>query len=532
MSTQTVSEDTITEMNKYNFNKPINVTIIFDECEEDNDCQEVHDTENSTTDTNVKANDKNTNSNTHEKLIHGIKKKLKSSNKKLKNLVNNDGERKSKQNKGLEKTGTIKNPSLIQTHNNHMEYTTMHLVYNPGLNQCNKSNQQINTDMMLGLVANNMILIMEAYTNYYKILNNSVDNLTFEYSDCLRTNYLRIKYYYFNKSQTISELILLPQERNKCFIESFLFRTIQMAKGKMNISYNNLRNLYFDLLEWTKQKQEHSLRAIKENQNRNNVHPLLRVIPPSKSLSQNISDHIRRPESESQTKDFDKINLFSSGPPGNEITISVDPKFINPKTHHVTTQYRPTCLNEMQSINHNVQTSVPLSNIVNCNAKESIGFNNTPIRNIQERRIDTQRILEDPCAKYSSRLPVIYQDNMQSRVTPRSSNEYETSKQSDSQDANRCSISRDSGFMSPIIFNQLSEPTYDVIRDQCLSKTTSMTVSNVTTYMPNTTNSILGLCHVCGKITKIMCVGCYKLYYCSEACQSADWNVHKFVCHK
>ncbi|CAK1580176.1 unnamed protein product [Parnassius mnemosyne] len=467
MSTQTVTEDTITEMKKYNFHNPLNVTIVFDECEEDSDCQEVHGIENSTTDTNMKASSKNTHSKENEKLINSIKK-LNNSNKKLKNGVNNNYKRKSKHNKGLEKTGIIENHSLLQIHNNNeMESTTMHLLNNPRLNQCHTSNHQNNIEIMLNYVSKNMISIMEAYTNYYKIFHNSIDNLTSEYSDRLRTNYLHIKYSYFNKSQSISELILLPQEKNKCFIESFLFRTIQMAKGRMDISYNNLRTLYVDLLEWTKQKQKHSLRLIKENQNINNIHPPLRVIPPSKSLSQNISNHIRRPECVSQSKDVDKIEVFSSGPPGNEITISVDPKILTQKTNHFPTQQRTTCLTEMQSINHNVQASIPSVDITGCNTQASCSYNNTPIRNIQERRIDAQRILEDPCAKYSSQPPVIYQDIMQSGVMQRICNEYETSKQTDSQDATRCSISRDSGFMSPTTFNLSSERTVDYFLYSC-----------------------------------------------------------------
>lgn len=38
------------------------------------------------------------------------------------------------------------------------------------------------------------------------------------------------------------------------------------------------------------------------------------------------------------------------------------------------------------------------------------------------------------------------------------------------------------------------------------------------------------LCASCGKVTTKFCVGCRKIYYCSDKCQKADWKNHKLIC--
>lgn len=43
-------------------------------------------------------------------------------------------------------------------------------------------------------------------------------------------------------------------------------------------------------------------------------------------------------------------------------------------------------------------------------------------------------------------------------------------------------------------------------------------------------SEIIKFCHVCSAKTDTLCARCKKVYYCSQKCQKADWNIHKHLC--
>ncbi|KAJ2949085.1 hypothetical protein O0L34_g6024 [Tuta absoluta] len=87
--------------------------------------------------------------------------------------------------------------------------------------------------------------------------------------------------------------------------------------------------------------------------------------------------------------------------------------------------------------------------------------------------------------------------------------------------------STDSGFMSPLNFYS-PETIKDGTEDDSLLL--SPLITHVTSLHPEVTYIKEGSCYVCGNMTRKMCNGCYRKYYCSLECQRFDWNIHKTTC--
>ncbi|XP_026327304.1 integrator complex subunit 3 homolog isoform X2 [Hyposmocoma kahamanoa] len=90
------------------------------------------------------------------------------------------------------------------------------------------------------------------------------------------------------------------------------------------------------------------------------------------------------------------------------------------------------------------------------------------------------------------------------------------------------SSSNDSGFTSPLNFNS---PAPTSIQGD-LQDDSGPLITHVTSYNPEAISISQGVCHVCGKYTKLKCRGCFQRYYCTSACQHIDWFLHQEDCKK
>ncbi|CAG9102117.1 unnamed protein product [Plutella xylostella] len=101
----------------------------------------------------------------------------------------------------------------------------------------------------------------------------------------------------------------------------------------------------------------------------------------------------------------------------------------------------------------------------------------------------------------------------------------------------RSSVSRDSGFFSPLCeellsnFEQMESPG-PVSAGEDASSLNTLQITHVTSMNPKATFTPYSQCRICGTITNLRCLGCNRDYYCSNMCQNADWNDHKKTCHQ
>ncbi|CAK1556345.1 unnamed protein product [Leptosia nina] len=94
----------------------------------------------------------------------------------------------------------------------------------------------------------------------------------------------------------------------------------------------------------------------------------------------------------------------------------------------------------------------------------------------------------------------------------------------------RSSASRDSGFMSPLNFNS-DQDNMNAAFSNGNNEEDQIIITHVTSLSKDAAFISTGSCNVCTNKTNKRCVGCYNIYYCSRECQSAEWNVHKFLCY-
>ncbi|XP_013164826.1 PREDICTED: uncharacterized protein LOC106115810 [Papilio xuthus] len=98
----------------------------------------------------------------------------------------------------------------------------------------------------------------------------------------------------------------------------------------------------------------------------------------------------------------------------------------------------------------------------------------------------------------------------------------------DVQDVSRSSISRDSGFMSPDIIFSPQESTNTNYQDPSYWQTPTSTQNTPKANILS--DRRVGSCEVCGKQTDLLCLGCFKYFYCSYKCQNIHWLTHKLMC--
>ncbi|KAJ0176687.1 hypothetical protein K1T71_007866 [Dendrolimus kikuchii] len=96
----------------------------------------------------------------------------------------------------------------------------------------------------------------------------------------------------------------------------------------------------------------------------------------------------------------------------------------------------------------------------------------------------------------------------------------------------RNSLSRDSGFMSPVNFNINNDEMLNISEANGKSSEFMPIITHITSLNPTAVLLDGGKCIVCGRNTRNKCLRCYINYYCSYDCQVLDWKRHNQDCTK
>ncbi|KAM3965133.1 uncharacterized protein ACR2FA_000524 [Aphomia sociella] len=407
--------------------------------------------------------------------------------------------------------------------------------------------------------------------------------------------YLRIKYHYFNISRdiVISEILT----RNRIFIHKFINNTISLigSKNKKNKSIY-IKAIFCEMIKWI-------------NVNKNPIHsrpddnnPILRqqLNRPSLEPFQGIpSVNQPTPVDDNDGKTSSQSCIFTSGPPGREISINIAQNVLtnlntsitanahkqhtnkedsiekrsqhminnfnfNPdQTNYISNQYqRDTCGNINKVLNQGLIP--PNAHLMTYHNNSFMNTFNTNISNqtpncstvntlIMNKRLNAVEVIRNGnMSNGNQNLPNIENDNVQRAAKrARHSSMYNDRRYLNTDNAleNNNTIRNvqtappfEMAFLNHIQnhkqhnsngFQHNVMPISSTTNNGNSSNSTSDIVAGILELEESTDRLYFkkGYCNVCEKITKVMCSGCFKVYYCTKECQVIDWISHKSICH-
>ncbi|XP_050350801.1 putative uncharacterized protein DDB_G0282133 [Nymphalis io] len=520
MDEQNEGSDIIRQMDTYNFNAPIKVTILFDEAETNEFNKSV---ENSMDNCFENPATQTFPTNNLELLSKCIDDHY-SSNVCFDTMNNTFNVECETHYETGTLTSKVMNPHInnVATNNdiNHRipiwsntSFPIESIVHSQGNNN-NHQHSKHSTRMGLETHKTNILYLLDKVS--YNLIEISKCYYTVSRDICDHARYQRAKEYYryfkhklFNNSYNILIFFMLPLENHPIFMEKFINRTIALAFSKSwyNISNDYLIKLIREILDYTKLRKH-----IESNSNyqtwRRSSTATYKKNESSKTTSKNVIN------SNIKNEDNGFIHLLSCGPKDREIRISVKPNILNRTQRHTVTSNcitkrqktgnsfnsEPQSTRNKDNIYHEISSRTEIStHLPNKNTSfaphETLAYNNLPNNEREVIDLDNDNVNRD--------------------------NHFATS---------RSSVSRDSGFISPISTIEYPVDQLGNSRNDVDLFTTS---SSVYTTSMNREGLILpGACKVCGLVTTKMCLGCYREYYCSLQCQKKDWNFHKLMCRK
>lgn len=302
-----------------------------------------------------------------------------------------------------------------------------------------KANECLGT--LLDTVSTHMIFIMKAYAKYVVITRKTSDRNVLEKA---RKHYLDAKSHFYYLSFSVVSNIMMPKENDPVFMHSFIDDTVKLAKARqLYFKHSDMMSLCADMFAWVKFHIQH---------------PLLKKLLSKTSQSSTSTTNTKSCRGE---QDFDKSNnatsktcIFRDGPPGRELTINLS-STINQNT--------------MQQF-HNTNPGIPVPNVPWSRQNEQPPGNE--LRNYanttymqQFQAFHTRHYHPTTPPEVTSRPPPSYQLTQawhNNAVTPQNysqnqlinSSHYDSFQPDGQVEVNR-SLSRDSGFMSPLssVFN-------------------------------------------------------------------------------
>lgn len=288
---------------------------------------------------------------------------------------------------------------------------------------------QMNETILVNRVAENLASIMEAYVHFFNVSNTSSCK---QYIAQIRSQCLLRKLHCFQRCLVCEEL-LLRHENDVHFVKNLMYKVVEIAK--VTIHYKLLSKLFRDLLDWIKFKKNQKMNTYQQNQRSNEI------FAPELSLS-----------SSKTTK------IFSYGPPGNQVTLSIDPKIlaqqrIESNDHQVSNATKTSVQNSTTTNLSNKQMTNTVRHDI---SQTNYAFMNE--NSEQNRQTYIQSIAMHSNSKYFAHSELSdgthnnYNNNYYNAMYP-DVNHIEP------QDVTRSSISRDSGFTSPITSTLPSETT-------------------------------------------------------------------------
>ncbi|XP_063536310.1 uncharacterized protein LOC134746031 [Cydia strobilella] len=169
----------------------------------------------------------------------------------------------------------------------------------------------------LASLSENMICIMQAFVAYTQ-------------QHISKEEFIKKKNQYFSSSHKILVIIMLPEEKNKDFIHSFLNNTLQRGRKKCGPyfmpTHQDYDNLLHEMFMRAKMSQQRVRSAdISADANEKSV-------PQIKSVATVASEFNKHPAQDNlqsinthENSAAQKICIFSSGPPERALSIDIDP---------------------------------------------------------------------------------------------------------------------------------------------------------------------------------------------------------------
>ncbi|XP_045497983.1 uncharacterized protein LOC123696035 isoform X2 [Colias croceus] len=480
------------KLESFDLNKPVNVTVIIDDI--------FHPTPFVPQDINLNELMNNvideTYSNYHDKNLSKSKNTKARARKRARSISTMHQIPPSKQTPNFTPNVSV-NP---HTKNNNNEMTSMHQFINMEHNSLSVNNSLSNYVPKTTLHPLDIILydILQIIKFYFK---KTPSDQHLQYYE----NFKRIM---FNHSYEYVLKYLIPIEHNEKVLYNFTMRITTVAKNcSLPIAFNQSRHILFQMMKWCKEKSMISPPSYNTiptlmPENRSSISNENHIIFNNRNMNLPNTYQVEStlPAQEASFhENWDLNNLYNNAnKDGNNPRLEENSHLLQ-----IFTSKLPQ---------HGSVLRATLNQDTNCEQKEySIGHNvlnssgNPPMASIFE---------SDSLQKnnYDTYRP----ENVESDISQQAETDIET-------------ISRDSGFTSPLTFNfsdelELSnkEPHTEIHHDEVIPINENVTSLNK--------NFKLSSCNVCRKITHKMCKGCYKIFYCSIECMKAEWQLHKFFC--
>lgn len=277
-------------MSKFNFEKPIKASVIFEEMEPDElnaslDKIAYHNIPSASTTTlnTMERELPNGSTKSFSDVVCGIMKN---------NILSTEYDKYCRTSQQI--------PTVINVENNNdynirQEKTLQNVFSYNGQNlkfPVNIPKTRILT--MLDSVSHNII---EVWKCYHNIINNHFNQETFR-------SFLKYKYYCFSCSYSAVNLIIIPHEYNQTFIEKFINRTVILAHGMslFQITREFVLGTMKDMISWSKCPMQNKINLERKVRNQKSI--------------------------ESSKNNVDNICIFSSGTEERQLSISIAPELL------------------------------------------------------------------------------------------------------------------------------------------------------------------------------------------------------------
>ena len=317
-------------MLKFDFNLPIIVEIIFEDCDDDDvSLQNARSEQENTKENNkgkqdtvekcqTKTNSTNSESQIYHEGLNTSMLSLKPIDEIIADMEEND------LNNSKNAENDTENHDQDKSDGSEMVLISTDAVNNQeslSVEQPNNHHQPFNTyiEDVLNKLSENIVRIMETFY-YYGVKKGNVIDLKNE------NMFNHIKSYFFELSYTTVQSIILPQEQNERFINTFLDNTVQIANSKFKkwrCHRGHVLPFFKELIAWTKQKREYIKKNERPCPSKQNVILKQQLIKPLAPLNLPLSEIVTNNNTEPPQAQ-NNLCIFSSGAPGNEISINID----------------------------------------------------------------------------------------------------------------------------------------------------------------------------------------------------------------
>uniref|UniRef100_A0A2A4J8Q1 Uncharacterized protein n=1 Tax=Heliothis virescens TaxID=7102 RepID=A0A2A4J8Q1_HELVI len=203
----------------------------------------------------------------------------------------------------------------------------------PVLNEVQMNDQQPVTTFvedLLKKISEHLLLIMRIFYHYGAKRASNVGN-----SESREKIFRFIRNHYFELSFNTVETIILPQEHNVTFMNHFLDKTVEIANEKPHnwvCHRGHVRPFFMDLIRWTKQKKDYIKKSEQRPKSNENVILKQHLATPPQAFNFQQTQGTNLQNCNAPPTIQNNLCIFSSGVPGGEISINVNPNILRNAT--------------------------------------------------------------------------------------------------------------------------------------------------------------------------------------------------------